>query len=70
MTLLTTILYGLFVGFICFLFGYLRGKKTFYNWGYKDGCCDTMNNYHIDQFLEQLDEVFEEDKDIIDGGEY
>ena len=70
MTLTTAILYGLFVGLVCYILGVYRGWKTYehpcphedldayYNAGYEAGARAALKSKNGERFLEALDEVF------------
>lgn len=85
MNLTTAIIYGLFVGIICFIFGLYRGWKTYekpcpkedleayYDAGYQMGYEEGQRVAAQRQVIDQLDEIFDDDGDdnrIIDCGEY
>ena len=94
MQLLIYIMYGLFVGIICYLLGLYRGWKTYakpcpqedldlyyesgykvgYKSGYKDGSQNAIRDVKIQDFITQMDDLFEDEDDtknnVIDCGEY
>ena len=81
MSLTSLILYGLFVGLICYILGVYRGWKTYetpcphedldayYNAGYEAGARAALKAKNGERFLEALDELFREENDDDDDDE-